>query len=45
MRSSLVLSAIYGSTFMPAAALASFGLAASTFAINFAVSMLVTRVF
>jgi len=45
MPASLVLSAIYGSTFMAAAALGSFGLAAATFAINFAVSMIVTRVF
>lgn len=45
MPASLILSAIYGSTFMAAAALGSFGLVAATFAINFAVSMIVTRAF
>ena len=45
MPSTLILSAIYGSTFMAAAALGSFGFAAATFAINFAVSMIVSRTF
>jgi hypothetical protein len=45
MVATLVLSAVYGSTFMAAAALGSFGLAAATFAINFAVSSLFARAF
>ena len=45
MPSSLILAAIYGSEFMAAASLGSFGLMAARFAINFAVSSLLTRAF
>ena len=45
MVASLVLTAIYGDMILAAAALGSFGLAAATFAINFAVSSLVSRAF
>jgi hypothetical protein len=45
MPASVVLSAIYGSTFMAAAALGATGLAVATFAINFAASYIITRVF
>lgn len=45
MPASIVLSAIYGSTFMAAAALGATGLAVATFAINFAASYIITRVF
>ena len=45
MVATLVLGAVYGSTFMAAAALGSFGFAAASFAINFAVSSLLSRAF
>lgn len=45
MPASIVLTAIYGSTFMAAASLGAIGLAAATFAINFAVSYIVGRAF
>jgi hypothetical protein len=45
MPASIVLSAIYGSAAAASAALGSIGLAAATFAINFAVSFVVTRAF
>jgi hypothetical protein len=45
MPASIVLSAIYGSAAAASAALGSIGLAAATFAINFAVSYVVTRAF
>jgi len=45
MVSSIVLAAIYGDALLAAAALGSTGYAAAAFAINFAVSQIVTRVF
>jgi len=45
MPASIVLSAMYGSAAAAATALGSIGLAAATFAINFAVSYVVTRAF
>ena len=45
MPASIVLSAVYGSAAAASAALGSIGLAAATFAINFAVSFVVTRAF
>jgi len=45
MPASIVLASIYGSAAAASAALGSLGLAAATFAINFAVSFVVTRAF
>jgi len=45
MVASLVLAAVYGDMILAAAALGSFGLAAATFAINFAVSSILSRAF
>lgn len=45
MPASIVLSAVYGSAAAASAALGSIGFAAATFAINFAVSFVVTRAF
>ena len=45
MPASIVLSVVYGSAAAASAALGSIGLAAATFAINFAVSYVVTRAF
>lgn len=45
MPASMILASIYGSASAAAFALGTFGVAAATFAINFAVSMIVTRTF
>ena len=45
MPSSIVLGAVFGDTLLAGAALGSFGMAAASFAINYAVSTLVSRAF